>query len=66
MIELLFVACISGSPATCEEKSIVYTDLASMACMMGAQRYLADWVGTHPKWHIASWKCQSPGSGRKA
>ncbi|MGQ0563892.1 MAG: hypothetical protein ACT4OK_02315 [Gemmobacter sp.] len=66
MIELLFVACLSGSPAECEEKSVIYTDLASFACMMGAQRYLAEWVETHPNWEIASWKCRVPGTGQRA
>lgn len=66
MIELLFIACISGSPGTCEEKSLVYTDLASMTCMMGAQPQLAKWVETHPKWQIARWTCRVPGTGRRA
>lgn len=65
MIELLFIACISGSPATCEEKSLIYTDLTARSCMMGAQPQLAKWVETHPKWRIARWTCQTPGTGRK-
>jgi hypothetical protein len=31
MIELLFVACISGSPADCEEKSLIYNDITVSA-----------------------------------
>jgi hypothetical protein len=64
MMELLFAACISGSPTDCEEKSLIYTDITTMSCMMQAQPQLAQWVETHPEWRIASWKCRLPGKGR--
>ncbi|ETX28679.1 hypothetical protein [Roseivivax isoporae] len=58
MIELFFVACLGSAPAQCEERSLVYTDLTPMACMMGAQPELAKWVDTHPRYTIARWQCR--------
>ncbi len=58
MIELLFVACLSASPSDCEERSLLYTDMTPMACMMAAQPELAKWAETHPTWTIGRWKCR--------
>ncbi len=58
MIELLFVACLSTSPDECRERSLVFTDVTPMACMMGAQPELAKWVEAHPNFTIESWRCR--------
>lgn len=60
MIELAFIACLAAEPAACEKKSLVFTEMSPMACMMGAQPTLADWVASHPKWRIARWSCRLP------
>lgn len=60
MIELVFMACLSTAPNTCEEKSLQFAEnLTPMACMMGAQPELAKWIESHPKWQVARWKCRS-------
>ncbi|MGR3496136.1 hypothetical protein [Citreimonas sp.] len=61
MIELLFVTCMSGAISqgeTCQERSLVFTDVTPMTCLMAAQPHLAEWVVTHPGHRIASWKCR--------
>lgn len=58
MIELVFIACMSLTPDTCEERKLIYTDLTPMACAMAAQPYLATWIDTHPDWTVERWKCQ--------
>lgn len=58
MIELLFVACLAGAPDDCEERSLLFTDVSPMQCLMGAQPELAKWVETHPNQQIRSWRCQ--------
>lgn len=59
MIELLFVACLSTAPDQCRERSLVFTDVTPMACLMGAQPELAKWVNTHPNQQIKSWRCRT-------
>ena len=59
MVELLFVACLSGAPENCLERSLVFTDVTPMACMMGAQPELAKWAASHPNHTIQSWKCRT-------
>ncbi|WP_421904238.1 hypothetical protein [Mameliella sp.] len=62
MIELLFVACLAGAPDApggCQEKSLLFTDVTPMTCMMGAQPVLAKWVETHPGFAIRSWTCKT-------
>lgn len=58
MIELLFVTCLSTSPADCQEHSLLYTDMTPMSCMMAAQPELAKWAESHPQWTISGWKCR--------
>ncbi len=58
MIELLFVTCLSASPEDCQERSLLYTEMTPMTCMMAAQPELAKWAEQHPKWTINGWKCR--------
>ena len=61
MIELLFVTCLATAPDTsntCRQRSLLFTDVSPMACMMGAQPQLAKWVNEHPGQRVASWKCR--------
>lgn len=57
MIELIFIACLSASPDDCQERSLLYTDISPMVCLMAAQPELAKWVEAHPRWQIQSWRC---------
>ncbi|SFK00923.1 hypothetical protein [Celeribacter neptunius] len=57
MIELLFVACLSTSPDACEERSLLFTDITPMTCMMGAQPELAKWTEQHPAYTVSRWSC---------
>ncbi len=66
MIELIFIACMGTDPTSCEERSLIYTDLTPMTCMMAAQPQLANWVATHPNWTVARWKCQAMGKDQAA
>lgn len=59
MIELLFIACLSTEPSQCQERSLLFTDVTPMQCLMGAQPELAKWVGMHPNQSIHSWRCQT-------
>ncbi|MBP0484764.1 hypothetical protein [Sagittula salina] len=61
MIELIFVACMFGAQsqsANCQERSLLFTDVTPMTCMMGAQPQLAQWVNEHPGQRVRSWKCR--------
>lgn len=59
MIELLFVACLAGSPEECRERSLIFSDITPMQCLMGAQPVLAKWVETHPNERIRTWRCRT-------
>ncbi len=65
MIELLFVACLSTAPNQCEQRSLLYTDISPMTCVMGAQPELAKWTESHPAFTIAGWTCRSVHPGEK-
>jgi len=57
MIELIFIACLGGANS-CEERSMMFTDVTPMTCMMGAQPELARWVAEHPNWRVSRWSCR--------
>lgn len=58
MIELLFISCLSADPATCQKRSLIFTDASLMTCMVHAQQVMAAWVASHPRETVAEWKCQ--------
>ncbi|MFK7751786.1 MAG: hypothetical protein AB8B51_04485 [Sedimentitalea sp.] len=59
MIELIFVACLSGAPQECKERSLLFRDVTASQCMMGAQPELAKWIASHPNQQIKSWMCRT-------
>ena len=59
MIELLFVACVAAEPSDCRERSLLFTDISPMVCMMGAQPELAKWSAQNPEFTIRKWRCQA-------
>lgn len=59
MIELLFTTCLSAAPDVCQERQMLFQDVTPTQCMVGAQAELAKWTETHPKEHIAPWKCKT-------
>ncbi|WP_299672022.1 hypothetical protein [uncultured Roseobacter sp.] len=59
MIELLFVACLATAPEECRERSLLFTDISPMQCLMGAQPELAKWTASHPNQEIKSWRCRT-------
>lgn len=65
MIELIFVACLATAPDQCQERSLLYTDISPMTCVMGAQPELAKWTRTHPAFTVSGWKCRPVHSGER-
>ncbi|WP_152474165.1 hypothetical protein [Roseovarius sp. THAF9] len=59
MIELLFIACMANDPTQCRERSLIFTNVTPMQCLMGAQPELAKWVVSHPNSRIRSWRCRT-------
>ncbi len=57
MIELLFAACLSASPASCKERSIWFIDTTAAQCEISADRQLAKWVEVNPQWNVGEWSC---------
>lgn len=61
MIELLFVTCLSVAPATCQDRSLLFTDdVGLMTCMIRGQAEIARWLETHPREKVREWKCRIP------
>ncbi len=68
MIELLFVACLSTQPASCQDRSMLFSEeVGLMVCTMGAPAQLARWAERNPRQRIARWRCRAVDrSGRAA
>jgi hypothetical protein len=66
-IDLIVTVCAVLSPATYEERHLVFSSNASLQqCVMVAQPYIAQWVGEHPKWTAVKWRCEYPHANDKA
>ena len=59
MIELAFVACLSTAPDACERRSLYYSDITPMDCLMAAQPELARWLVDHPRYRVSRWSCRA-------
>jgi hypothetical protein len=65
-IDLIVTVCAVLSPATCEERHLVFNSEVSLRqCVMAAQPYIAQWVGEHPKWTAVKWRCEYPHSNER-
>ena len=66
-IDLIITVCAVLSPATCEERHLVFSsDVSPRQCVMAAQPYIAQWVGEHPKWTAVRWRCEYPHANDRA
>lgn len=67
MIELVFAVCMIDQPSQCKD---VYLNFAANSvtpqqCMMNGQIEMAKWLGEHPNWRIAKWRCGVAGQVAK-
>ena len=66
-IDLIITVCAVLSPATCEERQLVFSsDVSPRQCVLAAQPDLAQGVGEHPKWTAVKWRCEYPHTNDKA
>jgi hypothetical protein len=66
MIEIVLTVCAVSNPTYCEEKYLQFEWQGSVQqCMMGAQPYIAQWIGKHPEWMARKWTCEYPGHEKR-
>jgi hypothetical protein len=66
MIEIILTVCAVANPTNCEEKYLQFVfDGSINQCMMGAQPYIAEWIGKHPQWVATKWSCDYPGHEKR-
>jgi hypothetical protein len=67
LIELIITVCAIAAPMNCHEAHLQFTWRGSLQqCAMGAQPYIAQWIGEHPKWNAVRWRCEYPHSDDRA
>jgi hypothetical protein len=68
MIALIITACAIAAPYNCKPVSLTFdeTSVKLQHCIMFAQIPLARWVGEHPDWRIANYRCERAGRYAKA
>jgi hypothetical protein len=60
-VDLILLACSLVNPTACHEYHMMFQSAGSLqACTMQAQPYLAQWVGEHPAFRVARWRCAWP------
>jgi hypothetical protein len=62
-MELILTVCALSQPASCEDRTLAFIDQGqSLAeCAMSAPPTIAEWVGQHPIYFVARWRCGYPG-----
>lgn len=65
MVTLLFITCLTASPAVCQERSMKFFGASPMTCMLSAQGELAKWAEMYPDHTISRWSCRSERLGER-
>jgi hypothetical protein len=66
-IEIVVLVCAIARPDQCEDKHLQFAWQGSLKqCVMGAQPYIARWIGEHPQWVVKNYHCEYPGKQDKA
>ena len=61
LVDLILLACSLTNASACHEYHIEFETGGSLqSCTMQAQPYLAQWVGEHPNFRVARWRCAWP------
>lgn len=56
MIELIMTVCLLATPEDCRKERIAFEG-SLFACATAGQMAAAEWISTHPKWHLSRWSC---------
>lgn len=64
MIELVFVTCLINEPDRCQERSLLFTEVGLMTCMLHGQAEIARWVEDHPREQVQGWACRALQPGK--
>jgi hypothetical protein len=66
LVEIVLTVCALSQPARCEEQRLQFQWNGSLAaCVMGAEPYIAQWIGEHPRWAAARWHCEYAASRKR-
>jgi hypothetical protein len=66
LLEIVLTVCALSQPARCEEQRLQFQWNGSLqACVMGAEPYIAQWIGEHPHWAPARWHCEYAASRKR-
>lgn len=61
LVDLILLACSLANPTACNEYHVLFQSAGSLKnCVMQAEPYLAQWVGEHPSFRVARWRCAWP------
>jgi len=67
LIDLIVTVCAVMSPASCEEKHLIFDWQGSLRqCAMAAPPYIAQWIGEHPNYTAVKWRCEYPHTRERA
>ncbi len=66
MLTLVLVVCLSAAPNICREEEPPVTVVSPMSCVMQGQLLALEWLEDHPKWRLASWRCEAGARGKDA
>ena len=55
-ISLTLTVCLLTAPDRCETREAALFEIVT-ACLMAAQSEAARWIGDHPAYRLAAWRC---------
>lgn len=55
-ISLTLTVCLIAAPDRCETREAALFEIVT-ACLMAAQSEAARWIGDHPAYRLAAWRC---------
>jgi len=59
LMVLIVTVCVTAQMNLCQEQHLEFAWNGSLRqCTIGAQPYIAQWIGEHPKWTAVRWRCE--------
>jgi len=58
MVQLILVYCMMSDTSCVENRPMSEFPLTPMGCMVSAEPVASTFLREHPKYHLASWRCE--------
>jgi hypothetical protein len=61
-MELVLLVCLAAAPLECQKVRLAAEAVTPVGCLAQGLAAGAEWIGEHPDFRVAGWRCGAPKS----